>query len=160
MIEVNTSPALFRAGATLEELLPRVIEEVVQKAVDPFLPPAPGTALPDRLDHFELVVGKPDGPAGLSAPAPTKGAAAPPGPVRAAPKASTTGAASAAGAAPVPPSMPSTVEGEEAVVSGIGALAVEGGEGAEEAGNEAAEARPVPMVVLSGRVAFTKDMCT
>ena len=30
LIEVNTSPALFRAGKYLTELLPKVIEEVVQ----------------------------------------------------------------------------------------------------------------------------------
>lgn len=31
LVEVNTSPALFRVGAVLTELLPRVVEEVVQK---------------------------------------------------------------------------------------------------------------------------------
>jgi hypothetical protein len=42
--QVNTSPALFRAGAYLADLLPRLVEEVVQKAVDPLFPPHPGTA--------------------------------------------------------------------------------------------------------------------
>ena len=31
LIEVNTSPALVRHGEVLKDLLPRVIEEVVQK---------------------------------------------------------------------------------------------------------------------------------
>jgi tubulin--tyrosine ligase len=58
LIEINTSPALFRAGAYLSDLLPRVIEEVVQKCVDPFYPPPPGTpasSLPVPLDGFEQV---------------------------------------------------------------------------------------------------------
>ncbi|PNW83994.1 hypothetical protein CHLRE_04g212550v5 [Chlamydomonas reinhardtii] len=41
LIEVNTSPALFRAGAYLSDLLPRLVEEVVQRAVDPLFPPLP-----------------------------------------------------------------------------------------------------------------------
>ncbi|GFR46247.1 hypothetical protein Agub_g7795 [Astrephomene gubernaculifera] len=45
LIEVNTSPALFRAGSYLSDLLPRLVEEVVQKAVDPLFPPPGG----DRL---------------------------------------------------------------------------------------------------------------
>ncbi|GIL74639.1 hypothetical protein Vretimale_2279 [Volvox reticuliferus] len=44
LIEVNTSPALFRAGAYLSDLLPRLVEEVVQKVVDPLFPPPPPTA--------------------------------------------------------------------------------------------------------------------
>lgn len=39
-IQVNTSPALFRAGGYLTDLLPRLVEEVVQKAVDPLFPPS------------------------------------------------------------------------------------------------------------------------
>ena len=54
LIEVNTSPALFRAGQYLTELLPRVIEEVVQKAVDVVLPPPEGAAI-EQLDGFERV---------------------------------------------------------------------------------------------------------
>jgi hypothetical protein len=51
LIEVNTCPALCRHGAVLEDLLPRVIEEAVQKAIDPFFPAsgpsaAPSTARP------------------------------------------------------------------------------------------------------------------
>ncbi|KAG2426665.1 hypothetical protein HXX76_012976 [Chlamydomonas incerta] len=41
LIEVNTSPALFRAGSYLADLLPRLVEEVVQRAVDPLFPPPP-----------------------------------------------------------------------------------------------------------------------
>lgn len=51
---MNTSPALFRAGKYLAELLPRVIEEVVQKTVDVALPPPAGTEI-DLLDGFELL---------------------------------------------------------------------------------------------------------
>jgi tubulin--tyrosine ligase len=43
LLEVNSSPALFRAGAYLSDLLPRVMEEVVQKAVDPWFPPGDTT---------------------------------------------------------------------------------------------------------------------
>ncbi|GLI69399.1 hypothetical protein VaNZ11_014003 [Volvox africanus] len=39
LLEVNTSPALFRAGSYLSDLLPRLVEEVVQKVVDPLFPP-------------------------------------------------------------------------------------------------------------------------
>ena len=54
MIEVNTSPALFRAGKYLQELLPKVIEEVVQKTVDVALPPPEGFAVEtEPLDGFE-----------------------------------------------------------------------------------------------------------
>ncbi|KXZ48029.1 TTL4 protein [Gonium pectorale] len=45
LIEVNTSPALFRAGAYLADLLPRVVEEVAQRAIDTVFPP-PAPALP------------------------------------------------------------------------------------------------------------------
>lgn len=41
LIEVNTCPALGCHGAVLQDLLPRVIEEVVQKAIDPLFPPRP-----------------------------------------------------------------------------------------------------------------------
>ena len=54
LIEVNTSPALFRAGKYLQELLPKVIEEVVQKTVDVALPPPEGFAVAtEPLDGFE-----------------------------------------------------------------------------------------------------------
>lgn len=54
LIEVNTSPALFRAGKYLAELLPKVIEEVVQKAVDTCLPPPPGAASKWRRLMMEM----------------------------------------------------------------------------------------------------------
>lgn len=38
LIEVNSCPALALQGKVLERLLPQVIEEVVQKAVDPLFP--------------------------------------------------------------------------------------------------------------------------
>lgn len=38
LIEVNSCPALALQGKVLENLLPRVVEEVVQKAVDPLFP--------------------------------------------------------------------------------------------------------------------------
>jgi hypothetical protein len=41
LIEVNTCPALGLHGAVLQDLLPRVMEEVVQKAIDPLFPPRP-----------------------------------------------------------------------------------------------------------------------
>ncbi|KAG2485521.1 hypothetical protein HYH03_015793 [Edaphochlamys debaryana] len=44
LIEVNTSPALFRAGAYLTDLLPRLVEEVAQRVLDPLFPPPPGQA--------------------------------------------------------------------------------------------------------------------
>ena len=34
LVEVNTSPALFRKGKYLKELLPPLIEEVLQKTLD------------------------------------------------------------------------------------------------------------------------------
>jgi len=46
LIEVNTSPALFRSGSVLSDLLPRVIEELVQKVLDPLFPPPPDQAVP------------------------------------------------------------------------------------------------------------------
>lgn len=58
LIEINTSPALFRAGPVLADLLPRVVEECVQKCVDPYLPPPPDTPpdqLPQPLDGFQRV---------------------------------------------------------------------------------------------------------
>ncbi len=48
LIEVNTSPALYRCCALLAALLPPVVEEVVQRCVDPCFPPPPGAALPAR----------------------------------------------------------------------------------------------------------------
>ncbi|KAG1663399.1 hypothetical protein FOA52_011677 [Chlamydomonas sp. UWO 241] len=55
LIEVNTSPALFLAGRVLSDLLPRVVEEVVQKGIDAVLPPPPGGGheRPEPLDGFE-----------------------------------------------------------------------------------------------------------
>jgi hypothetical protein len=56
LIEVNTCPALQLHGRILEDLLPRVIEETVQKAIDPLFPALAGTttAVP-ALDGFELL---------------------------------------------------------------------------------------------------------
>ena len=48
LIEVNTSPALYRCCSLLSELLPPVIEEVVQRCVDPFFPPPLGAQPPVR----------------------------------------------------------------------------------------------------------------
>ena len=58
LIEANTSPALFQRGAYLTEMLPRLIEETFQKAIDQVHPPppsCPAEALPQPLDRFELV---------------------------------------------------------------------------------------------------------
>ena len=58
LIEANTSPALFQRGAYLTDMLPRLIEETFQKAIDPVHPPppsCPAEALPQPLDRFELV---------------------------------------------------------------------------------------------------------
>jgi hypothetical protein len=55
LIEVNTSPALFRHGKVLTEIFPDVIEEVVQKVVDRTFPPPPDAKLPDPLDTFQLL---------------------------------------------------------------------------------------------------------
>ena len=54
LIEINTSPALFRAGKWLTDLLPRVVEEVAQVCVDPYFPPPAGSGLelPPRTDLF------------------------------------------------------------------------------------------------------------
>jgi hypothetical protein len=41
---VNTSPALFRAGAVLADLLPRVVEAAFRLAIDPWFPSPPGSA--------------------------------------------------------------------------------------------------------------------
>ena len=69
LIEVNTSPALLRHGRHLTEMLPRLIEEIFQKAVDPVCPPPVASQQPQQtsrdanesgpavgyLDQFELV---------------------------------------------------------------------------------------------------------
>ena len=55
VIEVNTSPALFRKGAHLKELLPQVMEEVLQKALDPWFPPPQHASYPDKLNVFEEI---------------------------------------------------------------------------------------------------------
>jgi hypothetical protein len=39
-----------------QEMLPRMIEEVVQKSVDPYFPPPEGTPSPDPLDGFLQIV--------------------------------------------------------------------------------------------------------
>jgi len=65
LIEINTSPALFRHGAVLEDLMPRMIEEVVQLCIDPYFPPPPdhksfdvGARLPKgrRFDKIDIPV--------------------------------------------------------------------------------------------------------
>jgi len=56
LIEMNTSPALFRKGRYLQEMLPRMIEEVVQKCVDPVFPAPEGAAQADRLHSFLQIV--------------------------------------------------------------------------------------------------------
>jgi hypothetical protein len=43
LIEVNSCPALSLRGAVLQDLLPRVMEEAVQKAIDPLFPVPPRT---------------------------------------------------------------------------------------------------------------------
>ena len=53
LVECNTSPALFRKGSHLKALLPRVIEEVVQKALDPHFPAPEDASCPERLSAFE-----------------------------------------------------------------------------------------------------------
>ena len=53
LVEVNTSPALFRKGDHLKQLLPRVMEEVLQKALDPWFPPPLDASPPEKLDRFE-----------------------------------------------------------------------------------------------------------
>ncbi|EFJ46701.1 hypothetical protein VOLCADRAFT_105441 [Volvox carteri f. nagariensis] len=61
LIEVNTSPAPFRAGAYLSDLLPRLIEEVVQKVVDPVFPsPPPPPSPPPSQPTGEAAAGEPE----------------------------------------------------------------------------------------------------
>ena len=55
LIEINTSPALFRHGRALTALFPELMEELFQKVVDPLFPPPAGTAAPPALDRFELL---------------------------------------------------------------------------------------------------------
>lgn len=55
LIEVNTCPALQRHGQVLKDMLPFVMEEIVQKAVDPFYPPEDSSELPEPLNNFELL---------------------------------------------------------------------------------------------------------
>ena len=59
LIEVNTQPALGRHGHVLQEMMPRMIEEVVQKAIDPLFPPpasAAATAPEVSPNHKQLVI--------------------------------------------------------------------------------------------------------
>lgn len=56
LIEVNTCPALQLHGRVLADLLPRVVEETFQKAIDPYFPAPPGAAPPSAaLDGFERI---------------------------------------------------------------------------------------------------------
>jgi tubulin--tyrosine ligase len=56
LIEMNTSPALFREGRYLLEMLPRMIEEVVQKCVHTVFPAPEGAAQADGLHNFLQIV--------------------------------------------------------------------------------------------------------
>jgi hypothetical protein len=84
LIEVNSGPALCRHGHVLQEMIPRMIEEVVQKAIDPCFPPPAGTPLPTPLDRFEHVDIPPPPTSGaavnVAAAATAAAAAAPAGP--------------------------------------------------------------------------------
>jgi len=53
LIEINTSPALFRHGKVLEDLMPPMIEEVAQRVVDKVFPPPPDAVLPETLNGFK-----------------------------------------------------------------------------------------------------------
>ena len=88
LLEVNTSPALFQRGAYLTSTLPLLIEELVQKAIDPSFPPPPGTdkdALPTPLDRFERVEVAPPPGVGAAASAAKAAAAARSAPIGAPP---------------------------------------------------------------------------
>ncbi|KAK9814231.1 hypothetical protein WJX72_002606 [[Myrmecia] bisecta] len=56
LIEVNTSPALYRCCRILKEMLPPVIEEVVQKCIDPLFPPPEDAQQAERLDGFKMLL--------------------------------------------------------------------------------------------------------
>lgn len=51
LIEVNSCPALGMHGAVLHGLLPNMLEEVLQRAVDPFFPGS--VSLMPRLNSFQ-----------------------------------------------------------------------------------------------------------
>ena len=55
LIEANTGPALCKHGRVLEHIIPRLIEETFQKAVDTTFPPPDDATPPALLDRFELV---------------------------------------------------------------------------------------------------------
>lgn len=55
LIEANSGPALCRHGRVLEDMMPRLLEETFQKAVDTILPPPAGATLPTTLDCFEEI---------------------------------------------------------------------------------------------------------
>ncbi|KAL3133737.1 hypothetical protein ABBQ32_008226 [Trebouxia sp. C0010 RCD-2024] len=63
LIEVNTSPALYRHGQVLTDLLPVLIEEVVQKAIDPCFPAprAEAAAAIKPLHGFDVLIDTPSG---------------------------------------------------------------------------------------------------
>lgn len=50
------NPALSRRGAFLERLLPDVIEEVHQKAVDPLFPPPSSSKTVSNLNNFVRLI--------------------------------------------------------------------------------------------------------
>uniref|UniRef100_A0A7R9W2A9 Tubulin--tyrosine ligase-like protein 9 n=1 Tax=Chlamydomonas euryale TaxID=1486919 RepID=A0A7R9W2A9_9CHLO len=100
LIEVNTSPALFRQGRYLSDLLPRVVEEVAQRCVDAVVPPPRVGDAPKRLDGFERVT-----LAACTSLGPSSAAAAAAGAVAVEPsaaRAGRVGAGAAASAAPKP----------------------------------------------------------
>lgn len=55
LIEINTSPALLRHGQLLSDLIPDVVEEVVQKCIDPVFP-GPVASPPRTLERFTPLV--------------------------------------------------------------------------------------------------------
>lgn len=58
LLEVNMNPALQRKGRHLEQMLPNMIEELVQITLDPIFPPPKGTAadLPKPLNRFQKIM--------------------------------------------------------------------------------------------------------
>jgi hypothetical protein len=55
LLEVNSGPALSRYGTVLSEMIPKLVEEVVQKAIDSLFPPPEDATPPEPFDRFELV---------------------------------------------------------------------------------------------------------
>eukprot|EP01023_Acetabularia_acetabulum_P067937 TRINITY_DN949_c1_g1_i1.p1 TRINITY_DN949_c1_g1~~TRINITY_DN949_c1_g1_i1.p1 ORF type:complete len:400 (+),score=36.77 TRINITY_DN949_c1_g1_i1:171-1370(+) len=53
LLEINTCPALLKTGSYLKTVLPRLIEEVVQKTLDQYFPAPPEATIPEQLNDFE-----------------------------------------------------------------------------------------------------------